>query len=1362
MKKRILCLLLSLVLCLSLLPTAVFADWIEDAEQCELCNGWDEGDNICDNCGCHENGICADWTHCLECGACFADIFGFCTECGICADCYNTSTEHCILCGEHVGDTCEDCGFCESCIEAWETHCPECGACLADEETYLCIWHKDHCLNEALICDECGICYFEDPDSYCEDCYLCIECAIAAGKHCGICEECADGEICDQCGMCPDCALENEMHCPECGDCVNGEMCLEGGEHCQNCCVLCESCERCVEANGLDICSDCGLCEECCSQLSMDEGCESGEVCVASAEWDEHFCKECGLCFCAADPCDDCGLCIECCAAASMDAGCSTGDVCAESSEWDHHFCDDCGVCFCEVDWCDYCGLCIDCCEANSECGDGMCVEDPDYGDHFCFVCGQCFHDVDQCAACAGNGDIVCLDCCEHEEHSAPVVNENAPEILRQPKDYVGPASYSSVDIYTTFSVKLKNPDGATYQWQRQINSGEWETLSEMWLFVGVDTDTLKTYVSEDSCDPDMHYRFRCKVTNAYGTTYSDVVELKSVHNYSDGCVEYDSEQHGNMCSCGLFIDLEPHKFTAWKVTKEATATETGLRERSCTGCGYKETEVIPKIHVHTFSTTYSKDVHYHWYACTTSGCDEVSGKALHEFGDLVVTTPATEAAYGSGYRACKICGMKVYEDIPKLPHTHDFIEGPDFDDPEFVIFGTPEYKEYNTYNDAYHWKICLKKIGTKTCGYVYEKQVHNYGQWTVPSSVDGYMTRTCLTCFYKQERYATEEERSMYQLQTSNAKILINGKANQGDFANAGDTITLIADYSTDTNHIFGSWSVGHYWDDEGHDHPSLDLTDAEKKNPTLTFTMPAHMVNVKATVKVCHHDDVTKQHLDESTAVPASCFTAGKKADLICDICHGVVEEGEMISAYGEHDYQLDESTVIEATCTKVGFTGNMVCTRCGDTIRGERVAKLEHTYGETEVITAPTCHSLGLEGKTCSECGYILRGDRIERTAHTESDWIADALGHMTKCTDPDCGALIEKKTAHTDGDEDGKCDICGYNLAAADCEHTDTEIRGAKDPTCIEEGYTGDVWCKVCETLIESGTKIDKIAHTPGTEWKSDADNHWHECTTAGCGIIIDDTKAAHVDANGDYKCDTCGYALPAPTAFTVTFDANGGSVTPESSKTGTDGKLSALPSPVRAGYDFTGWYTAASGGTKVTSSNVFTADTLLYAHWERSSYGGGSSSGGSGGGIAVSGSVRSSSVPSWVEKTGTWTQDAEGVWSYTNNGVMYRNCWACVYNPYANPQAGQRMYDWFWFDGNAKMYAGWLDWTDGNRYYLNPVHDGTYGAMLTGWKEIDGKWYYFNGTEGSGSMGAMLHDTTTPDGYRIGADGVWMP
>ncbi|MBR5336356.1 MAG: InlB B-repeat-containing protein, partial [Lachnospiraceae bacterium] len=76
-----------------------------------------------------------------------------------------------------------------------------------------------------------------------------------------------------------------------------------------------------------------------------------------------------------------------------------------------------------------------------------------------------------------------------------------------------------------------------------------------------------------------------------------------------------------------------------------------------------------------------------------------------------------------------------------------------------------------------------------------------------------------------------------------------------------------------------------------------------------------------------------------------------------------------------------------------------------------------------------------------------------------------------------------------------------------------------------------------------------------------------------------------------------------YIPPTPRTYTITFDPNGGSVSPKSKTTGTDGKLASLPTPTREGYSFNGWFTAKDGGDQVTTSTVFGSDTTVYAHWK---------------------------------------------------------------------------------------------------------------------------------------------------------------
>lgn len=71
-------------------------------------------------------------------------------------------------------------------------------------------------------------------------------------------------------------------------------------------------------------------------------------------------------------------------------------------------------------------------------------------------------------------------------------------------------------------------------------------------------------------------------------------------------------------------------------------------------------------------------------------------------------------------------------------------------------------------------------------------------------------------------------------------------------------------------------------------------------------------------------------------------------------------------------------------------------------------------------------------------------------------------------------------------------------------------------------------------------------------------------------------------------------------------FTVSFNANEGVVN-ESSKTVVYGSTyGSLPIPTRDYYTFDGWYTAKTGGNKITESSVFNSaeNVTLYAHWTK--------------------------------------------------------------------------------------------------------------------------------------------------------------
>ena len=65
-------------------------------------------------------------------------------------------------------------------------------------------------------------------------------------------------------------------------------------------------------------------------------------------------------------------------------------------------------------------------------------------------------------------------------------------------------------------------------------------------------------------------------------------------HDVHDEAWKYDETQHWQECSCGEKLNVANHTYGDWKVTKEATETEAGSRERGCAVCEYVQTEAIP------------------------------------------------------------------------------------------------------------------------------------------------------------------------------------------------------------------------------------------------------------------------------------------------------------------------------------------------------------------------------------------------------------------------------------------------------------------------------------------------------------------------------------------------------------------------------------------------------------------------------------------------------------------------------------------------------------------------------------------------------------------------------------------------
>ena len=290
--------------------------------------------------------------------------------------------------------------------------------------------------------------------------------------------------------------------------------------------------------------------------------------------------------------------------------------------------------------------------------------------------------------------------------------------------------------------------------------------------------------------------------------------------------------------------------------------------------------------------------------------------------------------------------------------------------------------------------------------------------------------------------------------------------------------------------------------------------------------------------------------------------------------------------------------------------------------------------------------------------------------------------------------------------------------------------------------------------------------------------------------------------------------------PVIPTHTVTLNANGGKLAAGSSFTVSEGgKYDGLDTyvPTRDGYSFVGWYTAADGGSKISSASTVTvtSDQTLYAHWkqnEDNTTGNkpenkpdnttGSTDGNKPGnntgntdvnkpeikpdnnssgnttGNNTNNNTNNNTAPQqpaqetngWSYENGCWYyyennnrvtgwKSVQGVWYYMNSDGSMATGW--VWDG-AN---------WYYMSSSGAMTTGWV-WDGANWYYMDAsgammtgwVWDGSNwyymdasGAMATGWVWDGSNWYYMNGS------GAMMTGKVRigKKVYRFNASGVWV-
>ena len=367
---------------------------------------------------------------------------------------------------------------------------------------------------------------------------------------------------------------------------------------------------------------------------------------------------------------------------------------------------------------------------------------------------------------------------------------------------------------------------------------------------------------------------------------------------------------------------------------------------------------------------------------------------------------------------------------------------------------------------------------------------------------------------------------------------IVTDGKATIGagseiSKAAQGTTITLTANAAPDGK-VFDKWVV-----------ESGNTTLEDANSETTTFIMPDSEVSVKATYTIPHTHTYDQEIQKPETLKSAADCTNDAVYFKSCSC--GEISTTETFTAAGTqlgHAWASDWSKDTDNHWKE--------CSRCH-----EKKDEAAHDYGSDNICdtcgydkTVPHTHNLTLvpaKAPTCTEKGntayYTCDGcdkwfedatgaseitDKtsviLAATGHSASDWKSDNTDHWKECTVVGCGVIIEgSKAAHTAGEW------------IIDTPATAT-TSGSKHKECTVCGYT-----MTTETIPATGG--GEHTHSYGSEWKNDADNHWHECScgdkkdtaahTAG-EWIIDTPATATTDGSKHKECTVCKRVLETGT------------------------------------------------------------------------------------------------------------------------------------------------------------------------------------------------------------------------------------
>ncbi len=583
-------------------------------------------------------------------------------------------------------------------------------------------------------------------------------------------------------------------------------------------------------------------------------------------------------------------------------------------------------------------------------------------------------------------------------------------------------------------------------------------------------------------------------------------------HDWGEWTVYEYCDSEGQMTrECSICHDIESsviqatgHTDSAWlsdgtnhykectvchEITVEKTAhsggTATCTERKECTVCHHKYGEFNTSNHTGTAEWTQTDTHHSKAYTC----CGAVTvASEVHEFANGI----CTECGYGCNHKGgtatctekaeCEICHQK-YGEFDKNNHS-----------------GTAKWTTTATTHEQKY--DCCNAVVVASASHIW----NNNGK--------------CIECEYECQHSST-------LVKGTEATCTVNGVKDCYVCAHCG---LYFADENCTTRIDYWSWEYG-----AGKivaEHKYGDLIEKQSAVHTQTELKAGMEAHYKCSVCQGYFDENKKPTTEDALIIakPEHSYgdwvkdnekhwkvcSCGLKADehthnytdntdMICNDCgwdrtvqhthgNGTKQDGQgaTCTVNGWKDYYKCSCGKIytDATCTNE-------ITSFEEWKNGDGKIAAAHSYGDLIAKVDATCSQAGMQAHfECSVCHTLFDADKavkteneltiaIDANAHTYGAWASNGDGTHTR--------------------------VCTLNA-----EHKENGNCAGGTATCTEKAV-----CATCNTAYGN-----TAAHSHGSEWKTDANEHWNECECSDKANV-----AAHADSDNNGKCDVCGADVP---------------------------------------------------------------------------------------------------------------------------------------------------------------------------------------------------------------------------------------